>query len=618
MKHNTAFLTPSRSVSASDSEESSTNNECYTNTNLTLVAEFDDIMRHVKHSRNNEVEDAFLQFVEQTAAIFDRYQEAVKECRRLQEQLDRKTHEFGDLESKLLHARRLLDKEKMNTRRAEEERDSTKIQLAKVRDMLFKEVTIAVPQEAREKFSFLKNESYSSDGAPGHLGHLSDIQEINSTGSLLSDLSYSRSEDDLDRPFEKTWKKHRPSTGGLPEPAFKKRRSSSSRVVEINKSETVRATTTVTVSKEGPITATSVIESLPQEPTTPKRKTFKEPEECPEETATPVAVSSNWPKVTPIMRSSVVRQHVFQQKAVVLPENCGPCAKKIKFGRMALKCKDCRGLCHPECKDDLPLPCIPQTNTPTNRALLGYIGDFTPTSSPMVPAIIQHCLNEIEHKGLNEIGIYRIPGSERDVKALKERFLRGKGAPCLSQIDIHVICGTVKDFLRSLQEPLVTYGLWKDFAEAVQARDEQDIAPALYQVISELPQPNRDTLAYMILHLKRVAEAKECKMPLENLAKIFGPTLIGYSNPEPTPSALFSETTNQFQVMESLLKLPESYWLSFINTNNNVNKPIGKLQQTPSTDSLLRPTTARNFFTPSVRKRIKGKRFLTTPPAMKK
>jgi len=34
-------------------------------------------------------------------------------------------------------------------------------------------------------------------------------------------------------------------------------------------------------------------------------------------------------------------------------------------------------------------------------------------------------------------------------------------------------------------------------------RDELDSSSDLYQAISELPQPNRDTLAYLILHLQR-------------------------------------------------------------------------------------------------------------------
>ena len=45
-----------------------------------------------------------------------------------------------------------------------------------------------------------------------------------------------------------------------------------------------------------------------------------------------------------------------------------------------------------------------------------------------------HCVNEIEHRGLHETGIYRVPGSEREVKELKEKFMKNKGAPYLVSI----------------------------------------------------------------------------------------------------------------------------------------------------------------------------------------
>jgi len=32
--------------------------------------------------------------------------------------------------------------------------------------------------------------------------------------------------------------------------------------------------------------------------------------------------------------------------------------------------------------------------------------------------------------------------------------------------DIHVVCGCLKDFLRSLKESLITYSLWNDFVSA--------------------------------------------------------------------------------------------------------------------------------------------------------
>jgi hypothetical protein len=88
---------------------------------------------------------------------------------------------------------------------------------------------------------------------------------------------------------------------------------------------------------------------------------------------------------------------------------------RMKFGKMTLKCRDCRASCHPECKEQVPLPCVPVGNTPTR----GAIADYTPHTNPMIPAIIVHCINEVEQRGLNEVGIYRLSGADKDVKGLK-------------------------------------------------------------------------------------------------------------------------------------------------------------------------------------------------------
>ena len=42
-----------------------------------------------------------------------------------------------------------------------------------------------------------------------------------------------------------------------------------------------------------------------------------------------------------------------------------------------------------------------------------------------------HCINEVECRGLSEQGIYRVPGSEKEVRELKEKFFKGKGIPSL-------------------------------------------------------------------------------------------------------------------------------------------------------------------------------------------
>ena len=94
----------------------------------------------------------------------------------------------------------------------------------------------------------------------------------------MSDLScYSKSEDDLDtsiilqqRHNKREWKEHRPSG----EYSAKKRRSGTQKVADPNNSDRIIAKTTVTMPKNGTITATAVIETIPgdenKNPQTPK------------------------------------------------------------------------------------------------------------------------------------------------------------------------------------------------------------------------------------------------------------------------------------------------------------------------------------------------------------
>ena len=53
------------------------------------------------------------------------------------------------------------------------------------------------------------------------------------------------------------------------------------------------------------------------------------------------------------------------------------------------------------------------------------------------------------------------------MKELKEKLIRGKTLPPLHKVDdINVITGVLKDFLRNLPEPLLTFHLNKVFMEA--------------------------------------------------------------------------------------------------------------------------------------------------------
>ena len=312
-------------------------------------------------------------------------------------------------------------------------------------------------------------------------------------------------------------------------------------------------------------------------------------------------------------QAMTTRPHNFSSKTFLKPESCGVCSKKIRFGSVAAKCSDCRTCVHQDCREKLTVSCLPQSATPIvskTGCPMGLIGDYSPSMAPMIPALIVHCVNEIETRGLTEVGLYRISGSDREVKALKEKFLRKNGIPQLSEVDVHVLCGCVKDFLRSLREKLIPLGLWSTFSNATQSipSDDEDgsVNKDVYRAVEKLPQPNRDTLAFLIMHFQRISDYPDVKMPLTNFAKIFGPTIVGYSCPDLDQHKMFAETQIQYSVMFALLSIPTDYWNKFILLD----------QPTQQEEHREMETYGSKFYsgTPSMRVVRKERKFYNTPP----
>ncbi|XP_066929339.1 LOW QUALITY PROTEIN: rac GTPase-activating protein 1-like [Clytia hemisphaerica] len=250
----------------------------------------------------------------------------------------------------------------------------------------------------------------------------------------------------------------------------------------------------------------------------------------------------------------------------------GPCNKKVRFGSHISKCKECKAMCHNECRDKVPLPCIPSKDTP-GRKREGAIESYISGSGLQVPKIVTTCIEEVEKRGLRELGIYRVPGMDRDVKELKEKFLRGRN-PDLNKInDIHVVCGCLKDFLRGLSEPLVTFTLHESFMVSAALTDEDDSLSGMYQCVSELPQANRETLAAIVIHLQKVATSTETQMSVSNLSKVFGPTLIGHRSSNPTHMEMLDDTKAQPVVVTRLLEMPSDYWSQLLSGGPHVRTP---------------------------------------------
>ncbi|XP_005749082.1 rac GTPase-activating protein 1, partial [Pundamilia nyererei] len=526
---------------------------------------------------SENIEPNFIQMAQNFDDCRRKWLKTEHELGSCKEMLRKTETERGALEVKLKHARNQVDVEIRRRQKAEADCETLDRQIQLIRDLLTCEGSsnsIQLSAEQRSALAFLNTNCQATT----NLNTSRRLMTIDESGSILSDISYDKTDDSLDWDSStvrtvrlKKREKRRPSRNHVDGPPVASKRSRSTGKTSEMGNEAIVTKTTVTVpANGGSVEAVSTIETVPYW-TRSRRKTaamewdsesvksedvFKQPANPElEMKAAPSTPQSN----------GGVRLHEFVSKTVIKPESCVPCGKRIKFGKISLKCRDCRVVSHPECRERCPLPCIPNLGGTPVKIGEGVLADYVPDTSPMIPPIVVHCISEIEQRGLHEAGLYRLSGAERTVKELKEKFLRSKTVPVLSKVDdIHAVTGLLKDFLRNLKEPLLTFRLNRSFMDAAEISDDDNSIALMYQTIGDLPQPNRDTLAFVILHLQRVADSLDTKMDIRNLSRVFGPTIVGHAVPNPDPMTILQDTKRQPKVVERLLALPVVFWAQFV------------------------------------------------------
>uniref|UniRef100_A0A673ZHQ2 BCR activator of RhoGEF and GTPase n=1 Tax=Salmo trutta TaxID=8032 RepID=A0A673ZHQ2_SALTR len=157
------------------------------------------------------------------------------------------------------------------------------------------------------------------------------------------------------------------------------------------------------------------------------------------------------------------------------------------------------------------------------------ISTVTKREHSKVPYIVRQCLEEIERRGMEEVGIYRVSGVATDIQALKAAFDTNNKdvSVMMSEMDVNAIAGTLKLYFRELPEPLFTDDLYPNFAGGIALSDSVAKESCMLNLLLSLPEPNLVTFLFLLDHLKRVADKESInKMSLHNLATVFGPTLL--------------------------------------------------------------------------------------------
>ncbi|KAM0284854.1 hypothetical protein ACHAQH_001775 [Verticillium albo-atrum] len=166
-----------------------------------------------------------------------------------------------------------------------------------------------------------------------------------------------------------------------------------------------------------------------------------------------------------------------------------------------------------------------------------------------VPIVVAKCGVYLKEKATGIEGIFRLSGSEKRIKELKNIFdspdRYGKGLDW-DGYTVHDAANVLRRYLNDLPEPVVPLDLYEKFREPLKGATKQAVGDAegpqlidnfdeqgaiikYQQLITELPPLNRQLLLY-ILDLLAVFAAKsdENRMNSQNLAAIFQPGMLSH------------------------------------------------------------------------------------------
>ncbi|TNN07318.1 Active breakpoint cluster region-related protein isoform 2 [Schistosoma japonicum] len=150
-------------------------------------------------------------------------------------------------------------------------------------------------------------------------------------------------------------------------------------------------------------------------------------------------------------------------------------------------------------------------------------------SEAFVPQFVTACVEEIERRGLLEVGIYRLCGSNDDIKALQNEFDESctLATRRLPLFELPVIASLLKQFFQHLPESLIDHNATIALLQAVEIPDESVRLETIKDILLELPTPNLETFNYLANHLVTVSNYKmQNKMDLGNLSLIWSFTLF--------------------------------------------------------------------------------------------
>ncbi|XP_076767139.1 GTPase regulator associated with FAK isoform X3 [Xylocopa sonorina] len=145
---------------------------------------------------------------------------------------------------------------------------------------------------------------------------------------------------------------------------------------------------------------------------------------------------------------------------------------------------------------------------------------------------VSKCIATLEERGLEEQGLYRVVGVASKVNKLLAMGLDRRKLEKLNLDDrfeweSKTITSALKTYLRTLSEPLMTFGYYNSFISAAKQEMKEARISDIHILVYRLPKANFNMLILLIKHLCSVAKKSDKNlMTVGNLAVCFGPSLL--------------------------------------------------------------------------------------------
>uniref|UniRef100_A0A672Q6B2 SLIT-ROBO Rho GTPase activating protein 3 n=1 Tax=Sinocyclocheilus grahami TaxID=75366 RepID=A0A672Q6B2_SINGR len=155
-------------------------------------------------------------------------------------------------------------------------------------------------------------------------------------------------------------------------------------------------------------------------------------------------------------------------------------------------------------------------------------GELSDSGQP-IPLVVESCIRYINLYGLQQQGIFRVPGSQVEVNDIKNSFERGED-PLVddqSDHDINSVAGVLKLYFRGLENPLFPKERFLDLISTIKLESSAERAHHIQQIIVTLPRTIIIVMRYLFAFLNHLSQySDENMMDSYNLAICFGPTLM--------------------------------------------------------------------------------------------